>query len=399
MELHLPTLLLACAAMMGLSAAVLGLTGLTQRVYRGHPWWVAATWGATLGVALESLRDAAPGVSLVAHLLLLQWPIVVLTGLRRFDARLPLPFKPALDAGLLGLAAVAVLVLDIRNGGAGDAATAYALAAGLLHLYVAVVLLSVAPQPRVPALRLVGALFMLLGVVLLARTWLPLDTQAAQAVRQHALTHALACVAFAFLALHATYERTEKDLRESRRKLKVLANLDMLTQVPNRRHFQELARRALDRDPPGSAAVVMFDIDHFKQINDNWGHAVGDRALRLLSRCLQEVLRQHDVSGRRGGDEFALLLPRTQAQDAMLVAQRIVSRVQHLAQGQQMPAISLSFGVVQMRGEDDVDAALRRADQALYEAKRQGRGCAVLAEGDEDEPVYSESRPLGLTPN
>src|SRR5262245_64948143 len=102
----------------------------------------------------------------------------------------------------------------------------------------------------------------------------------------------------------------------------------MLTQVPNRRRFEELARRALESDEAGSAALLLVDIDHFKQINDKLGHAAGDRALKLVSRCTLELLRSHDVAGRHGGDEFVMLLRRSSTQDAMHVAERLVSHLQ-----------------------------------------------------------------------
>jgi diguanylate cyclase (GGDEF)-like protein len=143
----------------------------------------------------------------------------------------------------------------------------------------------------------------------------------------------------------------------------------------------------------------MFDIDHFKGINDHLGHAAGDRALRLVSRSMQEHLRTQDVAGRHGGDEFVLLLRQTVVRDAMAVAARIVSRIQDQSEEACLPALTLSFGVVQLHHGEAVDDALRRADQALYEAKRQGRSRAVAAIGDEDRPVFTESQRLGLTPS
>jgi len=197
------------------------------------------------------------------------------------------------------------------------------------------------------------------------------------------------------LALQFTHERAERELRESRRRLRFFANIDMLTRVPNRRRFGELARRALDRGP---AALLIFDIDHFKHINDLLGHRAGDRALRLVARCMQETLRTPDVAGRHGGDEFVLLLPRTTVLDAMVVASRIVERVQSLAEQQAIPRLSLSFGVVQTQPGETVDEALHRADLALYEAKRQGRSRVVAASAAAGaDAVFAETRRLGLT--
>jgi diguanylate cyclase len=209
---------------------------------------------------------------------------------------------------------------------------------------------------------------------------------------------ALGSLVTAFVLLALCSHRTEHELRDSRRRLRVLANIDMLTQVPNRRRFEELARRVLHADAPGSAALLLVDIDHFKQINDQLGHAAGDRALQLVSRCTLELLRSHDVAGRHGGDEFVLLLRQSSTQTAMLVAERLVARLQTQAHTYALPRLSLSFGIVQMRDGESIDETLQRADQALYEAKRLGRSRAVASDIDESQqPVFRSSQRLGLT--
>ena len=199
-----------------------------------------------------------------------------------------------------------------------------------------------------------------------------------------------------YLALMLTNERTEGNLRALHRKLRFLADIDVLTRVPNRRHFHELASRTLAAGPATGCALMMFDIDHFKRINDLLGHATGDEALRQVARCVRDSLRTQDVAGRLGGDEFAVLLPGTGVQDAMAVAARIVGRLADRQVAPNLAPLSLSFGVVQMHAGEAVDDALRRADQALYEAKRQGRSRAVVASGLETGPVFGESRALGL---
>jgi len=180
-------------------------------------------------------------------------------------------------------------------------------------------------------------------------------------------------------------------------KLRFLADMDVLTRVPNRRHFHELAAQALASSQPGSSTVMMFDIDHFKRINDLLGHANGDEALRQVAHCVRDALREQDVAGRLGGDEFAVLLPDTSVNDAMAAASRIVSRLGDRQIAPRSAPVSLSFGVVLMKSDETIAEALNRADQALYEAKRQGRSRAVVAIGAEDKPVFGESRQLGLT--
>jgi diguanylate cyclase (GGDEF)-like protein len=206
------------------------------------------------------------------------------------------------------------------------------------------------------------------------------------------LALAPAALVAAFATLLMVGERNERELRNSRRRLRVLAHLDTLTQLPNRRRFEELARRAqLDAGDAGTL-LLMFDIDHFKQINDRLGHAAGDRALCLVAASVQAQMRAQDVAARLGGDEFVLLL-----RAAMSVSARMVTQLQDLAAQQGLPPLSLSFGIVQWPPREALPDALHRADLALYEAKRQGRSCAVAAHGDREEPQFSESRRLGLT--
>jgi diguanylate cyclase len=118
--------------------------------------------------------------------------------------------------------------------------------------------------------------------------------------------------------------------------------------------------------------------------------------LRLVSSSVQEQLRAMDVAGRHGGDEFVLLLRNADTHAAMGAAVRMAAELQRRSPEHQLPPLSLSFGMVQMMAHEHIESAVRRADQALYEAKRQGRSRAVTAQGDEATPVFSESRRLGL---
>ena len=210
------------------------------------------------------------------------------------------------------------------------------------------------------------------------------------------LTSAMLAMAMVYLSLLLTHERTTLKLAESQRRLRTLAYTDMLTEVPNRRHFYELATKALALRKPGTAAIVTFDIDHFKQINDTHGHAAGDEALREVARCTRDTLRTQDVAGRIGGDEFAMLLPQTDVVEALAVVDRLSARVEGQCATGSPIALSLSFGIVLARKGENVADALQRADQALYEAKRQGRSRAVVADGSANNPVFGESRAMGL---
>jgi len=386
-----PPLLLSAALLMVAAGALSGYD-LTQRTYRGFQWWTCALWLNVVGVGAMALSAQTPSTWPLLRLLLVPWPLLVLLGLRRFDARIGLPGSARTDLGLMAtLLVVALLTIPVS---ADTAALVPLVAASVALLYAAAVTWSVPKGPEATGLRLLGALWLLVALLpSLSGSTLP----AAQAALLQVCVVALGALAMAFIVLTMNSQRTERALRLSRRRLSVLANIDMLTQVPNRRRFEELAHRALQSDGAGSATLLLVDIDHFKQINDKLGHAAGDRALKLVSRCTSELLRAQDVAGRHGGDEFVMLLRRSSTQEAMQVAERLVSHLQNQAHAHALPRLTLSFGIVQMRRGESIDETLQRADLALYEAKRLGRSRAVAADGDPDRPVFRSSQRLGLT--
>jgi diguanylate cyclase len=266
----------------------------------------------------------------------------------------------------------------------------------LVHLYVAALMWSARTPEDALALRTVGTVVALVALPPSLAPWVSLHAP----VLVQAMCAGFALLVVAFATLTLMNERTENELRESRRRLRVLANTDPLTAVHNRRHFHELATRVLrECDGEDLPVLLVFDIDHFKLINDQLGHPAGDRALRLVGRCMQDALRAGDLAGRLGGDEFALLLAGATLHQAIGVAERIVAQLQSHSPEHRLPVLTLSFGLVQAQPGEDVDEALHRADRALYEAKRQGRSRAVAAgyAQRDGEPEFSESQRLGLT--
>jgi diguanylate cyclase (GGDEF)-like protein/PAS domain S-box-containing protein len=161
--------------------------------------------------------------------------------------------------------------------------------------------------------------------------------------------------------------------------LKEFATIDFMTQLPNRRHFMvqietELAR--IQRAKEGFAAILMCDLDHFKSINDTWGHAVGDRALRHFATILRAQLGKKDIAGRVGGEEFAVVLPDADITEARVFAERVQQRIVDapLVEGDRRIALTVSIGIAVMNAADaSADAPLSRSDAALYRAKERGR--------------------------
>jgi diguanylate cyclase (GGDEF)-like protein len=401
MDLHLPTLLTVCVAAVATSAGVMTLYGSTQRVYRGFGWWVLAQWLLALGCTLHLFRDTRPELLPLANLLLLQWPIVVLAGMRHFCSRHPSRIPATLDWLLLALAFLVWLATWAAQDALAARVAAFAGGACVLHLYAAAIVWRMAEARSSAAMRLLVGVDLAAALVQAVRFGAGLSEPGVGGAGNvlllaSGLVIVVSSLVMVYLALMLTNERSESNLRAMHRKLRYLADIDMLTRVPNRRRFHELAGQALATSARPPCALMMFDIDHFKRINDLLGHATGDEALRQVARCVRDSLRTQDVAGRLGGDEFAVLLPETSVHDAMTAASRIVARLSDRQVAPNLAPVSLSFGVVQLQPGETIADALRRADQALYEAKRQGRSRAVTAFGEESRPVFGESRSLGL---
>jgi diguanylate cyclase (GGDEF)-like protein len=173
--------------------------------------------------------------------------------------------------------------------------------------------------------------------------------------------------------------RSQKKSFRLEQQLRAFADMDELTQLPRRRRVFELGRRILQRAERHHQpfSVLYIDADHFKSVNDRFGHEAGDRALRLVSRAIQDGLRPNDVCGRFGGEEFVALLPNTDRDDAARVAERLRKRVEEMRQFE--VALTISVGVAQHLPGEQIDRVIRRADAALLDAKGSGRNRVVIA--------------------
>jgi diguanylate cyclase (GGDEF)-like protein len=177
--------------------------------------------------------------------------------------------------------------------------------------------------------------------------------------------------------LFQSFNKLQSEVKLSHEALESQARKDFLTGLSNRRYFMELAEAALLRSERYTRplSVFMLDIDHFKKINDTYGHQVGDEVLRHLSEIMQKALREVDIIGRIGGEEFAVLLPETTLDNATKVAERLREKISLHA----IPLISglplhfsVSIGVAVLSSKGlNIDTLLNFADEALYEAKRE----------------------------
>ena len=172
-------------------------------------------------------------------------------------------------------------------------------------------------------------------------------------------------------------------LSEYERRLLVQSMTDSLTGLLNRRSFMDLSSKEETRarrhgDP---FSVLMLDIDHFKKINDTYGHPVGDLAIKALATVCSNALRPHDILARYGGEEFVLTLPHTPAEGARTVAERIREQVQKMevASDQGPVRFTVSIGVSTYVSGEAFDQIVERADKALYTSKHGGRNRVTVA--------------------
>ncbi|OYD85413.1 diguanylate cyclase [Azospirillum brasilense] len=175
------------------------------------------------------------------------------------------------------------------------------------------------------------------------------------------------------------------DRRNMEEALRDMASRDPLTGIYNRRSFMELARSQLARAHRFSEPMSVFvlDVDHFKRINDSYGHATGDDALRMVAGGCQAILREYDILGRLGGEEFVVVLPGATAEESRVVAERVRRHLSRMA----IPGpegrfhLTSSIGISAIEGAyDTLEKAIHRADLALYRAKREGRNRVVVYE-------------------
>jgi len=197
-------------------------------------------------------------------------------------------------------------------------------------------------------------------------------------------------------ALFVLYRGARRRESAALARIEHMAHFDAVTGLPNRallsdRLDQEVARAHRSERP---FALISFDLDGFKAVNDTWGHAAGDRALRLVARRAREAVRASDTVGREGGDEFLALLPETSLDGALHVAEKLRDALQKpYPLGAAEAAMSASLGIALFPGHgSDPEALHRAADAALYEAKREGKNRVKIASR------AAEAAPRGMPP-
>ncbi len=184
----------------------------------------------------------------------------------------------------------------------------------------------------------------------------------------------------------------QRDLDDVRRE----AMLDPLTKICNRKSFDENLHKALMDASAGDAplCLMLLDIDHFKRFNDTWGHQTGDQVLRLVAMTLKSNIKGQDTAARYGGEEFAAILPSTDLDGAMIVADNVRKAIQakellKRSTNEKLGRITASFGVAMYRHGDTASSLIERADRCLYAAKHAGRNRALSENDVKDDVVVA----------
>lgn len=174
-----------------------------------------------------------------------------------------------------------------------------------------------------------------------------------------------------------------KGMLQANSQLEHLSRTDRLTELNNRGHWEECLEREFRRfkRTGQDTSLVMFDIDHFKAVNDTYGHQAGDEVIRQVAKTLRDTMRETDIGGRYGGEEFGVILVNTDASSAYFFAERLRKKIGKLTvhHDEQKIEFTISLGISQLHeGLDDYQAWLEESDQALYQSKEGGRNQANI---------------------
>lgn len=378
MMLHQESLALAAFAVSLALTASLSAMGIILRGQPGLRWWILALWLAAGGSVLLGFRDRLPDVIPVmgGHTLLALGAGMTWAGVRELCER---PLKLGLALGFTGsyLAVHAYFLFGYPS--FAIRGLNYTAMSAAWNLAIAWTLFRHAPLDLLQSFRLVASLFLVdalgsLGIFLFKL----LDPQAAAPQRLNGLAAAqylqgvvlgtLEVMGFVLLLSHRLLRKAQEAARR-----------DGLTGVLNRRALDEEATRLLEvcRRQEIPCSFAMIDLDHFKDLNDRFGHAAGDAALRHVAGLLEGGLRKADLLGRYGGEEFCIVMPGTPLDQARSVAERLRERVAlrpPIWEGRAIP-LTFSLGLACSGGLEPVDYSglQARADRSLYRAKQGGR--------------------------
>lgn len=388
MNIDMQTVYTASVLVLSLVGILLLWAWLQDRRSKALVWWALSFFVSTAGVVLLSDYNFLPDVLTVdvAIILLITGHGLVWAGVRSFDNR-PVPWGGILAGGLVWSLAYQARIIET------SATDRIALIAVIAAVYTAVTgwemfrdgLIKLRSGPLVLVLLIAHAACHVLRVPV-AESFPYSFEPSVEGIKVAllALEPMLFAVAIGYLFLLMTRERGEAEIE-------TLAMTDVLTGSLNRRGFFDAAEgiRLAAQKQNKPIAKLLLDVDHFKDVNDTYGHAAGDEVLQSFTVLVRGALRVHDVLGRIGGEEFAVMAVDADAEVAHALAERIRATVsENPIMWRETPIdVSVSIGVVcDPTAQRSLDDLLEVADRSLYEAKQHGRNKVVLAEDKPDGP-------------
>ncbi len=386
MRLDSATLSLTLTSVFLILCVLMAVYGRAARTYPGFEAWTIGYFTYAAAFFLISLRgQASPYLTIVAaNVLLTCAAVLIAQGVRRFYGAGRTSGHDLLDYALAVLVAVAfVWLVQVEDSGRLRSLVYSGVIALIFGRVAFVPARTRGHRMRVPdgvltvSLALV-ALMQLLRVYAVAN--LPAHAEPVRddpSLGWNLYAAVLLAVFGAVAFLQLMYVHMSDELIEANVRLRELSETDPLTGLAIRRRFDPVAESAFlsARRYRQPLSLLMFDVDHFKRVNDEFGHEAGDRVLAGVADTARGVIRDADLIARVGGEEFAVLFPQTRLQEAKQVAERLISALDRQNQSGAMPTrVTLSIGIAELEDRDDAIGSLeRRADMALYQAKRGGR--------------------------
>lgn len=399
--LDLRTLSFALMMVTGLMAGVMFFVWRAQKTFPGTQYWVWSNFAGALGFLCIGVRDFAPEVVTVifGNMLAVATTALALEGNRRF-----LGLKPDRLVSIAIMTAYAI-TLGYYTYIAPSLSARIITASIVSSLFTFLSYRAFAEKPGLLkniVYRTVGLTFLLFSILMFLRMFaaMALSNLSGELYSPEWMQS----VSFMIFLVFATVwslnyvvlnsERLNEELREKEIELLERATTDFLTGLSNKRAFDEFASSEIKRSRRYNipTCLVLLDLDHFKRVNDTFGHAVGDKVLTEIGHLLKRMTRQHDLIARIGGEEFGLLLTHTDLGSGHAVAEAFRREIQSLEITHAAINLSItsSFGVAELRESDTLESLTERADTSLYKAKNKGRN-RVISEARKGLRLLSKS--------
>lgn len=356
----------------------------TQKTYAGFTYMALSTAMIALTFLLFAVRGWIPDyISILgANLLIGMASILRLEGFRRFVGNEQ--FRRGNLIIVVAMLIAAAYFSSVEN---SELMRAITVSCAVIYFVTNIIYILVKSPNQVekPLISIIVAMHVVYVLVMAGRAvawlvfWPDMHLFASTAINvSYFIYDLMNNIALTIIYIMMNGQRLTSRLTVAQQALELLATRDSLTELYNNRTLRELGQAELlrSRRMKHAMTLLMFDIDHFKSVNDTYGHAAGDKVLKVLGQHALKSCRDMDIVARMGGDEFVILLPETSGDKGLVVAERLRQIVaQHCCDWESNPIkVTLSIGLAELTTEDqEFESLLRRADDALYEAKRTGR--------------------------